>query len=862
MRIQTPQKLTVTLAILLLGAGAVAAIPVIYDSDIGDDIDDTWALGLLLKCPEYDVKLVVGDHGKSEYRAKLMAKLLTAAGRTDIPIGMALEVNAHGGGRQSDWVKDYDLADYPGTIHKDGVRAIIDIIMSSPEPVTLICVGPVPNIAEALRREPRIAEHARFVGMHGSIRKGYGGRDQIDAEYNVRADAKACQAALSAAWDITITPLDTCGLVHLTGEKYKKVRDSDDPVARAIIENYRIWAENKQTAEQRSSTLFDTVAVYLGLAHDFCRMEQLNVRVDDEGYTRIDPAGKKMTVATAWKDMGAFEDWLVGRLTGPMASKPQARGFRRLPVAEYVDRMKGGWIGQMAGVGWGGPTEFRWKGQIIPEDAMPAWTPEMINQFGQDDIYVEMTFLRTLELHGLGVSIRQAGIDFANSGYPLWHANYAGRTNLRAGIAPPDSGHPQFNSHADDIDYQIEADYSGLIAPGLPNIAIELGEIFGRLMNYGDGLYGGQFVGGMYAEAFFESDPVRIIKAGLACIPPQSQYAECIRDVMQWYRENPNDWQATWQKVEAKYQDNPAYRRFSCTGPQADFNIDAKINGAYIVMGLLYGGGDMDRTIVISTRCGQDSDCNPANSGGILGTVIGFEKLPDKFKSALNPEGKFSHTPYNFPMLVEVCETLARQAVVRRGGRIETDAQGREVFLIPVEEPRPSGFEQCWEPGPIAHSRFTEDEMKQITAVAGIDLSEAISKFAPGWKIARCGPDMEPGFYDEMGGREDVLLTHPLSREMGCVISRTVKLAAGREHRLSLTVGHDPRGDWQLIVKVGSDVLLNKTIGPDTCRDGWVDVNVDLTPYAGREVELQLINQPTGWSWEAGRWARIALQSR
>ena len=100
----------------------------------------------------------------------------------------------------------------------------------------------------------------------------------------------------------------------------------------------------------------------------------------------------------------------------------------------------------------------------------------MINQFGQDDLYVEMTFLQTLERHGLNAPMRQAGIDFANSGYSLWHANRAGRDNLRNGIAPPDSGHPQFNKHADDIDYQIEADFAGLIAPGMPNVAIALGE--------------------------------------------------------------------------------------------------------------------------------------------------------------------------------------------------------------------------------------------------------------------------------------------------------------------------------------------------------------------------------------------------
>ncbi|MHC4436998.1 MAG: ADP-ribosylglycohydrolase family protein, partial [Planctomycetota bacterium] len=376
---------------------------------------------------------------------------------------------------------------------------------------------------------------------------------------------------------------------------------------------------------------------------------------------------------------------------------------RRIAVEDYTDKMKAGWIGQMAGVGWGGPTEFRYRGEIIPEDKMPTWKPRLINQFNQDDIYVEMTFLRTLELYGMDVSIRQAGIDFANSGYALWHANKEGRTLLRQGIAPPDSGHPEFNKHADDIDYQIEADYAGLIAPGMPNVAIELGETFGRLMNYGDGLYGGQFVGGMYAEAFFENDIEKIILAGLKCIPKESQFAECIRDVLAWYEQNPDDWQKTWQLIEEKYQDNPDYRKFSCD--KGAFNIDAKINAAYIVLGLLYGEGDLDKTIIITTRCGQDSDCNPSNSAGILFTTIGFKNLPDKFKSELNPEGKFSHTPYNFPTLVKVCEKLVRESVIREGGKIEKDSDGREIFVIPVKKPKPGKLEQCWEPGPIANSK-------------------------------------------------------------------------------------------------------------------------------------------------------------
>ncbi len=399
---------------------------------------------------------------------------------------------------------------------------------------------------------------------------------------------------------------------------------------------------------------------------------------------------------------------------------PWAAGqsVRRLPVKVYEDKMKAGWIGQMAGVGWGGPTEFRYKGEIIPLEKMPKWQPKLINQFNQDDIYVEMTFLQTLDQHGLDCSLRQAGIDFANSGYPLWHANKAGRDNLRSGIAPPDSGHPEFNKHADDIDYQIEADYSGLIAPGMPQLVIELGEKFGRLMNYGDGVYAGQFVGGLYAEAFFTDDMDQIVAAALRCIPAESQYAEMVRDVVRWSKENPDNWERTWQLIEDKYHKADTHTHGLCSGPggHGAYSIDVKLNGSYILLGLLYGKRDLDQTIVLSTRCGQDSDCNPANSGGVLFTTVGLAQLPERFTSALDPQGKFSHTPYDFPTLVNVSQKLVRQALARAGGKVEKDAAGDEVFVIPVVDPQPSKFEPVYRPGPAAGSRFTAEEQDRITA--------------------------------------------------------------------------------------------------------------------------------------------------
>ncbi len=139
----------------------------------------------------------------------------------------------------------------------------------------------------------------------------------------MKADITACQQAFTAPWEVTIAPLDTCGIVVLRGDKYARVRDSHDPLLQALIENYDLWAENaawfaeeKRHKREQSSTLFDTVAVYLAVTDQFCRMETLPIRVTDEGMTVVDPAAKKMRVAVDWKDLAAFENWLVARLTG------------------------------------------------------------------------------------------------------------------------------------------------------------------------------------------------------------------------------------------------------------------------------------------------------------------------------------------------------------------------------------------------------------------------------------------------------------------------------------------------------------------------------------------------------------------
>jgi inosine-uridine nucleoside N-ribohydrolase len=112
--------------------------------------------------------------------------------------------------------------------------------------------------------------------------------------------------------------LDTCGIVKLKGAKYKKVLKSKNPLARAIIENYRVWAKSQGLEETKvdtgSTTLYDTVAIYLAVSTELVEMERLGIRVTDDGYTVIDNTAKKVNCATKWKDLGAFEDFLIQRL--------------------------------------------------------------------------------------------------------------------------------------------------------------------------------------------------------------------------------------------------------------------------------------------------------------------------------------------------------------------------------------------------------------------------------------------------------------------------------------------------------------------------------------------------------------------
>jgi hypothetical protein len=358
-------------------------------------------------------------------------------------------------------------------------------------------------------------------------------------------------------------------------------------------------------------------------------------------------------------------------------------GFISIKPEVLKDKIAGGWAGKMIGVTYGAPTEFRAKSKIY-EDSI-KWKPSDIKgSIWQDDLYVQLTFLMSMDNYGVDAPAKKFQEMFAKAGYHLWHANMQARKNYYDSIFAPLSGTPEYNLHADDIDFQIEADYIGFMCPGLSQKASQIADKIGRIMNYGDGVYGGIYVAALYSEAFFGSDINAIVENALKSIPAESDYYKIVKDVIKLHHQYPTDWQSAWKELENKWGD------VDICGAGNPFNIDAKLNGAYIVMGLLYGEGDPMRTLEISTRCGQDSDCNPSNALAVLGVMNGFSKLPVNMQDGIKAvaDSIFINTNYSFNKAVESTYNYALGFIKDGGGDVKVNK-----IMIKTEQPVPPALE-------------------------------------------------------------------------------------------------------------------------------------------------------------------------
>ncbi|MFA6240603.1 MAG: ADP-ribosylglycohydrolase family protein [Candidatus Hydrogenedentales bacterium] len=347
----------------------------------------------------------------------------------------------------------------------------------------------------------------------------------------------------------------------------------------------------------------------------------------------------------------------------------------RIDAETYRDKCAGAWAGQMIGASYG--TSFSFQSLNAPNTGeLKPWQPaQIVNGLQRQELFIDTILLQALLDHGPAITSKEAGLAFARSKYEMSGANVFGRENVRLGILPPRSGNAKHTLHGEEIDFQMQADVLGIVAPGMPKESSRLCKVFGRIMCNGDGVHGGMFVAGMYAAAYVHNDVRAVVEAGLKCIPKDSPYRECISDVLAWHDEAPDDWRATWTQVQPKWNANA--NRDGHARP----DLTARLNGAYATIALLFGDGDMARTLEIAVRCGQRCGSNASTAAGVLGCMRGFDALVPGWAPAFEEirGTPFFSSDFTLRSAVTASETIAGQVVRRTGGNVEQD-----TFVIVV----------------------------------------------------------------------------------------------------------------------------------------------------------------------------------
>jgi len=247
-------------------------------------------LGLLLKSPELDLKLAVGDYGKREYRAKLLAKFLKTVGHGNVSVGMGVDVEPRGDGPQAPWVKDFELSSLSGKGSPGRHRNHDRNDHEFPSAGHLDCHGPMPNVAAALTREPRDRGKGP-TGRHvWELQRGYDGSTTVSAEWNVKADPGSCQRAFTAPWESRLRHWIPAAwsLWMATDTTDPRFKGADFP--QRSSRTTRIWSKASNPQNTVAETRFLGSVRHrrrlLACSQELCKMRSVGIRVTDDGFTR------------------------------------------------------------------------------------------------------------------------------------------------------------------------------------------------------------------------------------------------------------------------------------------------------------------------------------------------------------------------------------------------------------------------------------------------------------------------------------------------------------------------------------------------------------------------------------------------
>jgi purine nucleosidase len=317
-----------------------AKVPVLLDFDIGEDIDDTFALATVLASPELDLRGVTTVGEDAHKRAQMAARFLAAVDRGKVPVSAGLPETTtkplpywqvQYGNHATVYYRD------PKPAKERAPAFLYKHLKAQPGELTILAVGPLTNIAKLLTEYPDVKPMIkRIVLMGGSVHRGYGDGSKPQAEYNIAADPKAAQIVFRSGIPLVMAPLDATAMVKLDAARQKKLFDTGSLLTLSVQALTQLWRE------KNDPILYDPVAVTLVHTEKFCTMENLAIEVDAKGFTRIAKDAKpNARVATSIKT-DAFLDWLGERLANAYPKAlPTMRVINESKLVPRLDRMPG-----------------------------------------------------------------------------------------------------------------------------------------------------------------------------------------------------------------------------------------------------------------------------------------------------------------------------------------------------------------------------------------------------------------------------------------------------------------------------------------------------------------------------------------
>ena len=337
---------------------------------------------------------------------------------------------------------------------------------------------------------------------------------------------------------------------------------------------------------------------------------------------------------------------LAGCGGGGQPAASESQPDRTISAADYYEKIHGAWLGAAVGGALGMSVEGMHTRDLKPyleelgqwpltdyikalpphrDPARKQWyTAEDWGPVGfgpDDDSLYQVANLLLIEEKGPEITSQDIADKWLAS-FSVFEAQNCGRAvrvaerRLKEGIMPPESGQHEMGEF---MGGQMKGEFWGYVLPGNPEAAAEYGRIDAEVAFHTDGIYGEMFMAALTAEAFFESDPVQLLEAGLAVIPADCDYASCIRDVMQWHEQWPDAWEKAHEQIDAKW------------APEGDKNRRVFPNNAVNALALLYGEGDFEKTISIAVMAGWDTDTNAGDVGPVMGIVLGPGAIAEKW---------------------------------------------------------------------------------------------------------------------------------------------------------------------------------------------------------------------------------------